>query len=60
METKAEVIADVEWWRNRRPFGWGMLGMNGRELATFVSPDGRCVQADGELLTAIMRLDERK
>lgn len=57
--TKKEVIADVEWWRSRRPHGWGMIGMDGRDRATFISPDGRHVEVDGELLTALLCIDER-
>lgn len=53
METKKQVLADIAWWRALRPQGWGMLGHDYRARATFISPVGREVEIDGELLQAI-------
>ena len=52
-EEKKRVFADRDWWRERMPTGWRMHGFTDRAAATFISPTGRLVDVDGELLAVL-------
>lgn len=50
-EEHSQAMADLEWWRERLPEGWRLLGWTFRKSAAAYAPDGkRLVQLDGEFV----------
>lgn len=48
-----EALQDAEHWDTLLPFGWTLHDFSGRRWAWLISPDGRLVYADAELLSAV-------
>jgi hypothetical protein len=54
------VLADAAWWRKMVPTGWTLYGFNSRDNAAFLSPTGRLVEVDTELLLALQNTKSSK
>ena len=50
-----DILADAAWWRKMVPIGWALYGFNYRDNAAFLSPTGRVVEVDLELLLALQK-----